>query len=116
MKIKMNATFEGNLQELIQYMEETFKDANSLTLSVTIADKRMPVGIQMAVAHLRNLAPGMTRQIPEDTLRYGIDEAVRLAQQNLKIPALKQIREISGLGLKEAKDFVESPVFTCLYQ
>ncbi|WP_352420400.1 ribosomal protein L7/L12 [Proteiniborus sp.] len=36
------------------------------------------------------------------------DELIRLVEENQKIKAIKKLREATGMGLKEAKDYVDS--------
>lgn len=36
------------------------------------------------------------------------DELIRLVDENQKIKAIKKLREATGMGLKEAKDYVDS--------
>lgn len=36
------------------------------------------------------------------------DELIGLVEENEKIKAIKKLREVTGMGLKEAKDYVDS--------
>lgn len=36
------------------------------------------------------------------------DELIELVEENEKIKAIKKLREVTGMGLKEAKDYVDS--------
>lgn len=46
---------------------------------------------------------------PAPVAKGGVDpEVLRLVRAGHKIEAIKRVRELTGLGLKEAKDYVES--------
>jgi len=46
-----------------------------------------------------------------DLTKAQIDDLRQTMRQQGKIPAIKSLRELTGLGLKESKDFVESQEF-----
>ena len=35
------------------------------------------------------------------------DEIIKLVEANKKVKAIKKVRDITGMGLKEAKDYVD---------
>jgi ribosomal protein L7/L12 len=61
-----------------------------------------------ALPHAPPLSQSTSRQ-PADPLTLDPEqEARRLLQSGDKIAAIKRVRELTGLGLKEAKDYVDS--------
>ncbi len=49
--------------------------------------------------------PGQYREHISDELK---SELVELVMENKRVKAIKRIREATGMGLKEAKDYVDS--------
>ncbi len=110
MKTKMNVCFEGSLAEFNEYIENTFRDTSKLCLTVTITDKLIPNPLRQLMCEIQR----NNSNISEDRLQMRLEDALLTFRQGNKIDAIKMIREISGLGLKEAKDFVESEGFQML--
>lgn len=54
-------------------------------------------------------APGEPRRLPAAAVREARYEVVLVAAGNAKIEVIKLVREVLGLGLKDAKDLVENP-------
>ncbi len=100
MKTDGQITFEGTLPELQAFMESTFVSPETRTLSVRISIASQE---DKTVSALQKLSG----HSPIENLRRGVEEARKqLANQN-KIAAIKEVRGWTGLGLKDAKDFVE---------
>jgi len=64
---------------------------------------------QLPFAALRDLpAPVAQQHSSADVPEYALAEVSALLAQGDKIEAIKRVRELTGLGLKEAKDYVEA--------
>lgn len=51
------------------------------------------------------------KNMPESFLTYIVGEGRRTYESGNKIPCIKHVRELTGWGLKESKDFVEALVW-----
>ncbi len=80
------------LAELIKSLEEKFGVKAQMPV--------MPVGVAAGVAQTQATASATSEEKTEFTV------VLTNAGQN-KIPVIKLVREITGLGLKEAKDLVD---------
>lgn len=114
MKVSMNMRFEGTFEAFIAWAHEIFK-----------APEKMPVVVTVTVG---NAAPSVPAWKPKDgayeALRRLTDsgvpekvdaaliEARRLAIHGSKIEAIKVLRAVTGFGLGEAKNFVETHLST----
>lgn len=70
------------------------------------ADLRRELARHQSGAGARPLAPDWYAQSPNASLQPSA-EVMRLIGAGQKIAAIKQVRQETGLGLKEAKDYVE---------
>ena len=126
MKTEFGFKFEGTFQEFVTWMGETFKNPADLQLSIQMG----AVPQQVRVVHPPEVfGPSSSTEDPKFRAFLGLllnfnpdnefaagrraemathYNAIKnqLAMGN-KIHAIKIIREATGLGLKEAKDFVE---------
>jgi len=79
------------ISELVKAMEEKF--------GVTAA---APV----AVAAVGAVAPGAAAEAVEEQTEFNV--ILKSINDGAKIPVIKEVRAVTGLGLKEAKDLVEA--------
>jgi len=107
MKTKINATFEGSLTEFQDFIERTFRNTDSLCLSVTITDKIATTATSQLIGLIKNY----NQYISFDSIQNGLESSFVELRKGNKIQAIKIVREFTGLGLKEAKDLVESDEF-----
>lgn len=74
----------------------------------------MGVGLKEAKEYVDRLeagvAPGAGVHVASPAHDPQMDEVRRLAQSGQKIPAIKRYRELTGLGLKDAKEAVEAMI------
>lgn len=105
MKTKLSATFHGTYEELMHYINDTFKDTSKLVFTVSISTEEVA---ERAFQELNRISP-FTLDYENHSSRF--EDAKRLARAGNKIESIKIIREISGIGLAEAKNYVESEIF-----
>lgn len=87
---------EGTLQEITEYMRATFTKK---------ALQMVRLHVEILPLNKRLLTEEYPKElVPSDYLAYA---AMRPYPAHEKIQAIKAVREVTGLGLKEAKDFVE---------
>ena len=109
-KATMSCAFEGSYAQFHEWMTMTFRHPNVLKVKVSVGQKAEPEETNPPIdpllsalpSRLRSLVEGLTMTL--ETAR-NIDCMVRSGQ---KIQAIKAMREATGMGLKEAKDFVEA--------
>lgn len=69
---------------------------------------KMPSGWSVIhCPYCSDIAVGKTDEIEWKKIP-SIEEALRLARIGMKVSAIKEYRVAAGIGLKEAKDFIES--------
>ena len=93
--------FEGTLPELVEWLHNTFRNPEDVKIVGTIH----PKGPKAPPEHL--LIQVMKKRCDRLLTEKQADEIVTLLRRGMKIAAIKATREFSGLGLKDAKDFVE---------
>ena len=90
-----------NIQEIL----DVIKGATLLEIKELVDAMKEEFGVTGAVAVAGGAAPAAAAEVEEktefDVVLKGFDAAA-------KLKVLKVIREVCGLGLKEAKDFVEA--------
>ena len=90
-----------NIQEILSAIES----ATMLEIKELVDAMKEKFGVTGAVAVAGGAAPAAAAEVEEktefDVILKGFDAAA-------KLKVLKVIREVCGLGLKEAKDFVEA--------
>lgn len=115
MKAEMDARFDGSFRQFIDWMEETFKAPDDMRVRVRIGafaqELPAPPSPQVFSREALKLASisGVSGAVLTGRQAEEIIGAIfKLTQSNQKINAIKLLREKSGLGLKEAKDFIEA--------
>ena len=90
-----------NIQEIL----DVIKGATLLEIKELVDAMKEEFGVTGAVAVAGGAAPAAAAEVEEktefDVVLKGFDAAA-------KLKVLKVVREVCGLGLKEAKDFVEA--------
>lgn len=105
MKITGTITFSGTFGELHAWVKQTFKDPSQLGMEVTIM---MGTPTDVRETQMRDFISNFKPDFPfDDRVRGGLRIAEGHAKAGNKIEAIKQVRESTSLGLKDAKDFVE---------
>lgn len=115
MNIKLEVEYEGNLQGLIEFLENTFKEPNALVLKVSVGSTKGPSPREALVRGLLKKWERSDERI-EAAFLANLDAIFAHMKADQKISAIKQLREATGTGLKEAKDAVEGELQTYLNQ
>jgi len=92
------------MSEKIAALIEEVKNLSVLELSELVHALEETFGVSAAAAAVAGPAAGPAAEVEEKTEFDAILEPV---DASVKIKAIKVVREITGLGLKEAKEFVE---------
>jgi len=121
MKTDINIKFEGTFTEFIEWMAETFKDPASLYLRVGVGSKEAIVNVpggqtfpvdEVTERVARAAGKSLFQMSEVERERFGtLVTTIRRLGRERKIEAIKEIRQLTGLGLKEAKELVESHGF-----
>ena len=112
MKTNIHVTFEGSLGDLNMFLTSTFRNPESLTLTVTVGVPKMePVEREPAYEELLRQCSSL---LPSEKLHADYKVAVDAARNGQAITAIKQLRTITGLGLRPAKDFYELSILPAL--
>ena len=90
-------------EEVLKYLEE----ANMIEISELVKDIEDKFGVTAAVPVAAAAAGGATEGAAEGGEKSSFDVVLAAAGQS-KISVIKVVRELSGLGLKEAKELVDS--------
>ena len=78
-------------------------DYNARINALQNNQKRIESKLDRVIEHLG--LPELCREYISDELK---DELIVLVRKNEKIKAIKRLREATGMGLKQAKDYVDS--------
>jgi hypothetical protein len=115
MKASIDARFDGTFKEFVAWMEATFKNKDDLRVRANIGE--FARDIVMAAPDVERVFPEPVHRLVAITQgRLSLQDANRIAytasktmseNRDNKVPAIKKVREDTGLGLKDAKDFVE---------
>ena len=89
-------------EDVLKYLEE----ANMIEISELVKDIEDKFGVTAAVP-VAAAAGGGAEGAAEGGEKSSFDVVIAAAGQS-KISVIKVVRELSGLGLKEAKEFVDS--------
>lgn len=103
-------TFNGTLSELTVFLNEHFDNPDSLTLNV---GGEVRLGKAVYDGLIAKAKATFTGQLPSswvETLRANLPDLLELVRRHEKIAAIKEVRTITGCGLKEGKDYVEGPL------
>jgi len=111
MHIKLEVEYEGNLQGLIEFLEETFKEPNALVLKVSVIATRGPSPREDLV---RPLLTAWGCSHAEKAFLDNLDKIFSHLRVGEKIQAIKLVREVTNTGLREAKEAVEGPLLAYL--
>jgi ribosomal protein L7/L12 len=95
--------FDGSLPEFRKFLEATFTKRGQRSIHIE-------VNVHLEKPGTVNLARPETGSLECRMLAV----AEPLVKDGNKIAAIKAVREVSGLGLKEAKDWVESRFPSCV--
>merc|ERR1719316_1047212 len=69
----------------------------------------MPMGVPMGGMPMQGMAaPGMAAAAKAEKVKAVVTVRLSAFDEKKKIAVIKEVRAITGLGLKESKDFVES--------
>ena len=90
-------------EEVLKYLEE----ANMIEISELVKDIEDKFGVTAAVPVAAAAAVGAPEGAAEGAEKSSFDVVLAAAGQS-KISVIKVVRELSGLGLKEAKELVDS--------
>ncbi len=113
MKATVDARFDGSFKQLVEWMNQTFKNPDDMRVRVIVGNFPLvnevipaPEPSYSPEAHkLKNLS-GTKLSLAE--AEDAVKKIQRIAKKENKIGAIKACREVSGMGLKEAKEFVEA--------
>ena len=90
-------------EEVLKYLEK----ANMIEISELVKDIEDKFGVTAAVPVAAAAAGGAAEGAAEGGEKSSFDVVLAAAGQS-KISVIKVVRELSGLGLKEAKELVDS--------
>lgn len=90
-------------EDVLKYLEE----ANMIEISELVKDIEDKFGVTAAVPVAAAAAGGSAEGAAEGGEKSSFDVVLAAAGQS-KISVIKVVRELSGLGLKEAKELVDS--------
>ena len=90
-------------EDVLKYLEE----ANMIEISELVKDIEDKFGVTAAVPVAAEAAGGAAEGAAEGGEKSSFDVVLAAAGQS-KISVIKVVRELSGLGLKEAKELVDS--------
>ena len=90
-------------EDVLKYLEE----ANMIEISELVKDIEDKFGVTAAVPVAAAAAGGAAEGAAEGAEKSSFDVVLAAAGQS-KISVIKVVRELSGLGLKEAKELVDS--------
>tara|TARA_B100000482_G_scaffold102111_1_gene73516 strand:+ start:1185 stop:1565 length:381 start_codon:yes stop_codon:yes gene_type:complete len=90
-------------EDVLKYLEE----ANMIEISELVKDIEDKFGVTAAVPVAAAAAGGASDGASEGEEKSSFDIVLTAAGQS-KISVIKVVRELSGLGLKEAKELVDS--------
>jgi large subunit ribosomal protein L7/L12 len=90
-------------EDVLKYLEE----ANMIEISELVKDIEDKFGVTAAVPVAAAAAGGATEGATEGGEKSSFDVVLAAAGQS-KISVIKVVRELSGLGLKEAKELVDA--------
>ena len=90
-------------EDVLKYLEE----ANMIEISELVKDIEDKFGVTAAVPVAAAAAGGAAEGAAEGEEKSSFDVVLSAAGQS-KISVIKVVRELSGLGLKEAKELVDS--------
>ncbi len=90
-------------EDVLKYLEE----ANMIEISELVKDIEDKFGVTAAVPVAAAAAGGAAEAAAEGGEKSSFDVVLAAAGQS-KISVIKVVRELSGLGLKEAKELVDS--------
>ena len=90
-------------EDVLKYLEE----ANMIEISELVKDIEDKFGVTAAVPVVAAAAGGASEGASEGAEKSSFDVVLTAAGQS-KISVIKVVRELSGLGLKEAKELVDS--------
>lgn len=90
-------------EDVLKYLEE----ANMIEISELVKDIEDKFGVTAAVPVAAAVASGASEGATEGAEKSSFDIVLAAAGQS-KISVIKVVRELSGLGLKEAKELVDS--------
>ena len=90
-------------EDVLKYLEE----ANMIEISELVKDIEDKFGVTAAVPVAAAAAGGAAEGAAEGGEKSSFDVVLEAAGQS-KISVIKVVRELSGLGLKEAKELVDS--------
>ena len=90
-------------EDVLKYLEE----ANMIEISELVKDIEDKFGVTAAVPVAAAAAGGTAEGAAEGGEKSSFDVVLAAAGQS-KISVIKVVRELSGLGLKEAKELVDS--------
>ena len=90
-------------EDVLKYLEE----ANMIEISELVKDIEDKFGVTAAVPVAADATGGASEGASEAAEKSSFDVVLAAAGQS-KISVIKVVRELSGLGLKEAKELVDS--------
>jgi hypothetical protein len=110
MKTRTTIDFNGTVGELAHLLADTFPNDNTIIQCVLCTDgSTQPLTdplFQSLMDFCAEHGLALSTEESKASAHIGLYNAKAMAYKNL-IDAIKKIRESTGLGLKESKDFVE---------
>jgi ribosomal protein L7/L12 len=96
-----------NLEQEVRFLLEQGKKIEAVKRVVEQTGKGLKESKDYVDALMAESSAGMGGKVgvSQETLAF---EVRHLVERGRKIEAIKRVRELSGMGLKEAKDFVDS--------
>ena len=111
MKTNIHVTFEGSIGDLNMFLTSTFRNPESLTLTVTVGVPVMEPAREPAYEELLRQCSSL---LPSEKLHADYKVAVDAARNGQAITAIKQLRTIANMDLRKAKDFYEQKILSAL--
>jgi ribosomal protein L7/L12 len=115
MKAEVNAKFDGSMKDFVEWMAQTFKNPDDMRVQVTIGNFGSAANVKPVEPIHRTFSDQAQKLHKICGARISLaeaEDAIKKTQKVFKdagkINAIKALREVAQIGLKEAKDFVEA--------
>lgn len=112
MKAQMSVRFEGSYQQFCEWVRQVFRNPDDLMVHVTIGNAPpssvTPPPVQEPGKGVLQLLGLCNRKLSLPEAESVIQSTLMTLNAGNKLDAIKAVRKATGLGLMEAKDFVEA--------